>query len=217
MNPIERLQAKIQSSFPSATIRLTKPLRTDGFWSLDIDNATTRIAVEWSVSSGFSISSVDPDTFGEGPDETCSSLDAAEERISHLLVSNERTVPPSAVLLSRLRERCGLTQRELAAKLGISQASLSGIERRSDNQLSTLRRFAHALGGVLEIYCRIEGAVYRLSAEPGESYFCNDRPFRQNSKPIYHFDILQKTGGLPAVEKIKRAVAKSHSLLAVPL
>ena len=57
--------------------------------------------------------------------------------------------PP--VTLSKLRRRVGLTQVELAARLGMSQSDLSKLEKRTDVRLSTLRRYVEALDGRLRI------------------------------------------------------------------
>lgn len=50
------------------------------------------------------------------------------------------------VPLSVVRKRLGLTQAEVAARMGISQSDLSKLERRPNPRLSTLRQYADALG-----------------------------------------------------------------------
>ena len=45
----------------------------------------------------------------------------------------------------------GLTQVELAKRIGMSQSDLSKLERRQDVRLSTLRAYAGGLGGCLRI------------------------------------------------------------------
>lgn len=56
-----------------------------------------------------------------------------------------------ALRLAEIRERRGVTQRGLAATLGVSQANVSRIEHKEDVYLSTLRRYVEALGGRLEV------------------------------------------------------------------
>ena len=56
-----------------------------------------------------------------------------------------------AYTLSDLRKMRSVTQAELARQLGVAQPSLSGLERRGDCQLSTLRDYIEGLGGHLEI------------------------------------------------------------------
>ena len=75
----------------------------------------------------------------------------------------EQTSPPLTVLISRLRERRGLTQQDLASKLGVKQATISGMERRTDIQLSTLRRVIQALGGYLEVLALFPDSKYRIN------------------------------------------------------
>jgi DNA-binding XRE family transcriptional regulator len=53
--------------------------------------------------------------------------------------------------LAQLRRELGLTQAQLAPRVGISQSDLSKLERRRDVRLSSLRSYARALGGKLRI------------------------------------------------------------------
>ena len=53
--------------------------------------------------------------------------------------------------LQELRQARALSQQELAEVLGLNQATVSKLERRTDMYLSSLRRFVEAMGGVLEI------------------------------------------------------------------
>jgi transcriptional regulator with XRE-family HTH domain len=53
--------------------------------------------------------------------------------------------------LQELRQARELSQKELAEVLGINQATISKLERRTDMYLSSLRRFVEAMGGELEI------------------------------------------------------------------
>jgi transcriptional regulator with XRE-family HTH domain len=72
-----------------------------------------------------------------------------------------------AATLSAARHRAGLSQRELAAKLGIAQSHLSKIERSAiDPQVSSLVQIARALG--LELMCvprQLVPAVQALQRE----------------------------------------------------
>ena len=51
--------------------------------------------------------------------------------------------------LKDLRQAVERTQEELAVSLGVGQDTISRIERRSDMLLSTLRRYAEAMGDKL--------------------------------------------------------------------
>jgi transcriptional regulator with XRE-family HTH domain len=62
--------------------------------------------------------------------------------------------------LQELRQARELTQEELAEVLGLNQATISKLERRTDMYLSSLRRFVEAMGGELEIAANFpEGRV----------------------------------------------------------
>jgi len=66
-------------------------------------------------------------------------------------------------LLRTLRRDRELTHVELAAIMGVRQASISKLENQNDMRLGTLRRYVEALGGELEIRVRfpeedVEGA-----------------------------------------------------------
>jgi DNA-binding XRE family transcriptional regulator len=64
--------------------------------------------------------------------------------------------------LMKLRQHQHVTQRELAAALGVSQVNISRIEHEDDPQLSTMRRFIEALGGELIVQARIGDEVIDL-------------------------------------------------------
>lgn len=62
--------------------------------------------------------------------------------------------------LHELRKARDLSQEELAATLGVNQATISKLERRTDMYISTMRRFVDAMGGELEITARFpEGII----------------------------------------------------------
>ncbi len=66
------------------------------------------------------------------------------------------------MLLAEIRKFVGLTQEELASKLGITQPSLSKLENQDDMQLTTLQRLVKALGGELEIVVHLPRGDIRL-------------------------------------------------------
>ena len=59
------------------------------------------------------------------------------------------------MLLVEIRQLAGLSQQQLAKEIGISQASLSQMEKQSDMQITTLQRIVEALGGELEIVAKL--------------------------------------------------------------
>src|SRR5262249_46040831 len=70
--------------------------------------------------------------------------------------------------LSQLRKARGLTQETMAELLGVSQAEVSKMERRTELYVGTLRKFIEAMNGELVIAARFADGVevpIRLSAE----------------------------------------------------
>lgn len=57
--------------------------------------------------------------------------------------------------LAEARASAGLTQSEVAQRLGISQSDVSKLERRSDVRVSTLRAYARAIGA--RLYVGLQG------------------------------------------------------------
>jgi len=222
MNPIEELDKYIRHEHPTAITKLIPPLHADGIWSLDIDMADRHLAVEWSPSTSFGISSLSDGNYAEGPDEILPTLKQAETRIERLLSARELTSPPAAVLLRRMRELRGWTQQDLATKLGISQATVSGIESREDIQLSTLQRVIDALGGSLEVFGIFSDAQYRIVVNTAE---LTQRPpikwvpsmmptSRRDSGDT--FSGLRSAGSLVLAQGAARTIKTEHMILNIP-
>ncbi|HIJ84837.1 MAG TPA: helix-turn-helix transcriptional regulator [Magnetococcales bacterium] len=53
--------------------------------------------------------------------------------------------------LASMRKALGVSQEEMAGRLGVGQAAVSKIENRDDPQLQSLMRYCEALGGRLEL------------------------------------------------------------------
>ena len=82
-----------------------------------------------------------------------------------------------------------LSQAELAEVLGLNQATISELERRTDMYLSSLRRFVEAMGGELEIsasFPRVEfvSACLRVSKRRGPSRLEGDEQVRDFPRPL---------------------------------
>jgi hypothetical protein len=65
--------------------------------------------------------------------------------------------------LTTLRVVHGLTQAQFAKRAKISQAEVSRAESRSDCLVSTLERYAKALGGELVIAIKINGRTHSIA------------------------------------------------------
>lgn len=66
--------------------------------------------------------------------------------------------------LRALREAAGVTQEELAEKVGADQSQISRLERQGggDARVSLLKRYVEALGGEIQIVATLRGKVVRL-------------------------------------------------------
>jgi hypothetical protein len=74
-------------------------------------------------------------------------------RIEH----RARELVADELSLGELRRLNGLTQAQLADRLGKGQDEVSRIEQRGDLLLSTLRAYVESIGGELELTCRFPG------------------------------------------------------------
>ena len=61
--------------------------------------------------------------------------------------------------LSQLRKARGLTQEAMADLLGVSQAEVSKMERRTELYVGTLRKFIEAMNGELVLAARFSDGV----------------------------------------------------------
>lgn len=92
--------------------------------------------------------------------------------------------------LKALRELAGLTQDQMATRLGIGQAAISKIEHRGDVQISSIQRYIRALGAELRIdavFSHDAGIVLR-SRDAFEDDIHDEN---QLVFPIFHDDSLR--------------------------
>jgi transcriptional regulator with XRE-family HTH domain len=67
--------------------------------------------------------------------------------------------------LHEIRKDAGLSQAELAERLGITQSRVSALERAEDVKVSTLQGYVAALGGELHITAEIDGERIELASD----------------------------------------------------
>ncbi|MBX3076430.1 helix-turn-helix domain-containing protein [Candidatus Obscuribacterales bacterium] len=151
MNEIRQAQLFLTKAFPTAKITLDEPLVKSGVWSLDLFLPDYHLVVAWQDGKGFGIVSNDMHAYGEGADEVFETLDSVIPRIIELVATRRPTAPPEAIRLKELREQRGLSQEEVARRLGRKQASISRMEARLDFLVSTLQEIARGLGGRLVV------------------------------------------------------------------
>jgi transcriptional regulator with XRE-family HTH domain len=72
--------------------------------------------------------------------------EGAEERVA--AIEDEFRL---AAGLTALREQAGLSQRELAKRIGVSQPRVAAIEQSRNVTIDVLDQYVHALGGSLEL------------------------------------------------------------------
>lgn len=64
---------------------------------------------------------------------------------------NETTKLESAVALTEIRKKSGLSQRQLAETVNVPQSTIAKIERGDNTSIDTLTKLANALGKKLTI------------------------------------------------------------------
>ncbi|MGB0680665.1 MAG: helix-turn-helix domain-containing protein [Polyangiales bacterium] len=194
MNTIERFARDLQRLVPDAELPVRQPGDAEGMWWLDATRAGRRVTVQWSPKRGFGISaSLLPDGYGEGPEEVFAQPALALARVVALLNTDGSTTPPPAVAVRELRAIVGLTQGELAARMGVQQAAVSRFERREDVTLSTLRRYVRALGAQLEISMRTE-AGRRFVLSPPTPYTPAKKSSRVADAPLAPYAAFSRAG-----------------------
>ncbi len=70
-------------------------------------------------------------------------------------INNKSKILSQSIELAKLRKTKQLKQSELAAMMGVSQASISKVESGKDIQLSTLQNYVSALGGEVSIIAKM--------------------------------------------------------------
>lgn len=79
--------------------------------------------------------------------------------------SAKRSTKSVEVNLDVIRRSRGISQKDLADKLNLSQPAISNIETCGNCRLDTLKKFADGVGGKLEIKIKFpDGVSYKLSS-----------------------------------------------------
>lgn len=85
------------------------------------------------------------------------SLDALSPERKARVVERADELIAEEKALRELRAARAMSQVELATRLGVKQAEISKMERRTDMYLSTLRDYVEALGGSLHVVVEFPG------------------------------------------------------------
>ncbi|HXY45296.1 MAG TPA: helix-turn-helix transcriptional regulator [Acidimicrobiales bacterium] len=91
------------------------------------------------------------------------SADGAEERVVE--IEEELRI---ATALTALREQAGLSQRELARRIGVSQPRVAAIEQARNVTIEVLEQYVAALGGQLEVAVVKGRRRFRLLGPPSK-------------------------------------------------
>jgi DNA-binding XRE family transcriptional regulator len=144
-------------------MQVMRPVQPDGEWSLDILRGpdSLPVVVGWKESKGFGVITPKEDDFGVGYHEVYATVPSVLERVVDLVVNGGETCPSRGLHLSELRTLCGVSQEELAKKLGVSQANVAAMERREDVLISTMAKVVHALGITLNIQAELPNGERR--------------------------------------------------------
>ena len=70
--------------------------------------------------------------------------------------------------LAEIRRAAGVTQVEMAARLGMTQSSVSQLERRGDVLLSTLAAYLAALGAAANITVAVDDQTFEHDLTRGK-------------------------------------------------
>ena len=78
--------------------------------------------------------------------------------------------------LKTLRAALGKTQADVAKEARMAQGDVSRLEAREDVKLSTLARYAAALGGSVEVAVVVDGRRYKLDLGSDDAEATRTRP-----------------------------------------
>ncbi len=143
-------------------VAVDAPEDANGEWFLDVRKGKRAVSVQWRRGFGFGISAERGPGFGEGPHEVVSGIATAQHRLVALLNSGEQTRPPEPLPFASLRMFRGVSQGQLAARLGVQQAAISRQEQRREVMIGSLRSFVEALDGSLRILVSFPDGVSRV-------------------------------------------------------
>lgn len=149
----------VETMHPGLDVRVEKGGDKRGDWWIDVGHRRGNFTVHWMPDSGFGLHDASDDAaFGDLPQERYEDTAMLLRRVEQLIDDSQLGFAG----LRDLREIQGLSQAELAARLGIQQAAVSKVERRQDLHLDTLSAIITALGGTLELKAKFPGGEVPL-------------------------------------------------------
>jgi len=149
----------LETMHPGLSVACEKGGDKIGDWWMDVGHRSGSFTVRWEPKAGFGLHPAsDAAVLGEFPSERYGDVAMLLRRVGQLVDEGEVGVAG----LRELREMQGLSQVELAERLGIQQAAVSKVERRQDLHLDTLAAIVKALGGTLEMKVKFPGGEVPL-------------------------------------------------------
>lgn len=175
MDKVEQLVRSLERALDGCTVQVSSGGDRPGSptW-IDVFHGEMAWVIEWRPRLGFGLSSVvegEEPGFGMGADEVYSAAQVVVARVLHLFKTGGRTrlQLPEHALLRELRTQRRLSQADLAQQLGVTQANVSQMERRTDLNIQSLRALVEAMGGKLVITAQFGDEGVRLSQFDAES------------------------------------------------
>ena len=158
-SPFRQFLEALDTMDPGLSIVVEKGGDKSVDWWADVGHSSGSFTVQWTAQAGFGLHPAsDEAAFGELPAERYTDTALLLRRVSQLV----DTGSIGALGLRDLRELHGLSQADLATRLGIQQAAVSKVERRQDLHLDTLVTIVKALGGTLEMKVKFPGGEVPL-------------------------------------------------------
>ena len=152
----------LETMHPGLSVSGEKGGDTIGDWWMDGGHRSGSFTVRWEPKAGFGLHPAsDTALLGEFPSERYADVAMLLRRVAQLVDDGEGGTV-GLMGLRDLREVQGLSQAELAERLGIQQAAVSKVERRQDLHLDTLAAIVKALGGTLEMKVKFPGGEVPL-------------------------------------------------------
>jgi DNA-binding XRE family transcriptional regulator len=149
----------LETMHPGLNVSVEKGGDRAGDWWMDVGHRSGSFTAHWEPKTGFGLQpSSEEAVFGEAPPERYEDVAVLLRRVDQLIDDGE----VGFVGLRDLRTMQGLSQADLAARLGIQQAAVSKVERRQDLHLDTLAAIVKALGGTLEMKVKFAGGEVPL-------------------------------------------------------
>jgi predicted XRE-type DNA-binding protein len=149
----------LETMHPDIHVAFEKGGDKSGDWWIDVGHRNGAFTAHWEPTTGFGLHPASEEAvYGEQPPERYAETAMVLRRVEQLLENGQ----VGTVGLRDLREVQGLSQAELASRLGIQQAAVSKVERRQDIHLDTLSAIVKALGGTLDMRIRFPGGEVPL-------------------------------------------------------